>query len=338
MQILFCDTLLSVRLIYLLKVTLNLIRFVIPILLIVKITIDVYKGILNGNDEKQEILKKSSSRIIAAILIFLVPTLISLLFSFIGTFDDSGNTYKTTFANCYNSVNQELLSELKKIEDEKLNTEDQEARKNDEIYKANYEAYLKNVEELAMKSALDSQSSGSSGSYHSNLTDMNKQNSVYIQNGVFYKPQYKSGVRTTFSGRGCPSNPLNQGYNNKYGYNNYFYTMLQNLIEGAKKAGYNLGISDEGCRSYATQVSYYKKFETGRAARPGRSNHGWGIASDVTFYINATKTCGRSRTRSNCPGMAWVHDHAKDYGLHFPLLNASYKEDWHIEPINLKTY
>ena len=337
MQILFCDTLLSVRLIYLLKVALNLIRFVIPILLIIKITLDVYKAIINGNDEKQEILKKSSTRILAAVIIFLVPTLISLLFSFISTFSGEGNTYKTSFTSCYTSVNQELLSKLKKIEDDKLSEKEEEERKNSEIYKANYEAYLKQVAENAIKNALNNQTSSQS-SYSSNITDMNKQNSVYIQNGVFYKPQYKSGVSSTYSGKGCPNNPLNQGYNNKYGYNNYFYTMLQNLIEGAKKAGYNLGISAQGCRSYATQESYYKKYEKGRAARPGRSNHGLGIASDVTFYVNATKKCGSSRNYSNCPGMKWVHDHAKDYGLHFPLLNASYKEDWHIEPMNLKTY
>lgn len=339
MQVLFCDTLLSVRMVYFLKIAINIIRFLIPILLIFKLTLDIYKGILNGNDEKREILRKSSNRIIAAVLIFLVPTLISLLFSFISTFSSEGKTYKTTFTSCYNSVNQELIDKLKKIEDEKLNKEDEEARIKSEIYKANYEAYLKQNEEKAKKAALDSQTGGGeTTNYNSNLTDMNKQNGVYIQNGVFYKPKYKSGVSSTYSGKNCPSNPLSQGYNNKYGYNNYFYTMLENLIAGAKKAGYNLGISSQGCRSYTTQENYYKKFEKGRAARPGRSNHGWGIASDVTFYINETKKCGGSRTRSNCPGMAWVHDHAKDYGLKFPLLNASYKEDWHIEPLNLKTY
>ena len=339
MQILFCDTLLSVRLIYLLKVALNLIRFVIPILLIIKITLDVYKGILNGNDEKQEILKKSTTRILAAIIIFLVPTFISLLFSFIGTFSSEGQTYKTTFTSCYNHVDIELVNKLKEIENAKLDEEAAAARKNTEIFKANYEAYLRQTEEAAQKAALDNQSGVSSSStYQSNLTDMNKQNSVYIQNGVFYKPKYTSGKPSTYSGKNCPSNPLTQGYNNKYGYNNYFYTMLQNLIDGAKKAGYNLGISEQGCRSYSKQESYYKNYEKGRAAKPGRSNHGWGIASDVNFYKNATSACSGPRTRSNCPGMAWVHDHAKDYGLHFPLLNASYKEDWHIEPMNLKTY
>ena len=115
--------------------------------------------------------------------------------------------------------------------------------------------------------------------------------------------------------------------------------MTENLIEAAKKAGYNLKLSSQGCRTYETQQDYYSRMEKGRAASPGKSNHGWGIASDVTFYKNATETCGNQRTRENCPGMAWVHDNAPNYGLHFPLVNSStYKEDWHMEPINLESY
>ena len=38
------------------------------------------------------------------------------------------------------------------------------------------------------------------------------------------------------------------------------------------------------------------------------------------------------------PSMGWAHKNAYKFGLTFPLLNASYKEDWHIEPINKSTY
>lgn len=341
MQILFCDTLLSVRLVYYLKLALNIIRFVVPILLIIKISLDVYKNMINGID-RQELVKKENNRIIATIIVFLIPTFVGIFLSFLGAINNN-TSYKVTFATCYNNVNKDLLTQIEKIENDKLNSEDEKLRKQNEIYMANYKAMMKQNDEIVKKnkqnSQTDSKTPSSSGTnYNSNLTDMNKQNQVYVKNGVFYKPKYKSGDSNTYSGKNCPSNPSSQGYNNKYGYNNYFYTMLQNLIAGAKKAGYNLDISTQGCRSYATQESYYKSMEKGRAARPGKSNHGWGIASDVTFYKNSSNRCSGSRTRENCPGMAWVHDHAADYGLHFPLLHASYKEDWHIEPINLKTY
>ena len=320
MQILFCDTLLSVRMIYLLKVAINVMRFVVPILLIIKITTTVYKGILSGNDEKQEILKKSVTKIIAAVIIFLVPTLISLLFTFIGTFSTEGTNYKTNFMTCYNSVNQELLNTLKKQEEERKNSEDNKTNEQNEIYKANYEAYQKALKEKAEKNAQNNQGNGGS-SYSSNLTDMNKQNSVYVKDGVFYVPK-------TASGKNCPTNPLSQGYNNKYGYNNHFWDMLSKMVEDSKKAGYNLKPNNQGCRSYQDQVNLRKKKGT-IAAIPGNSLHGWGIASDLVFYKDMEHTC----SGKSCPGRNWAHEHAAQYGLEFLK-----SEEWHIQPINRKKY
>ena len=310
MQILFCDTLLTVRLIYLLKVALNVMRFVVPILLIVKMTTSLYKSILTGNDEKQEILQKASTKIFAAIIIFLVPTLIGLLFSLIG----EGKSYKESFATCYNSVNQELLKSVKKADEEKRKTLEEEENKNNEIYKANYEAYQKSLKEQAEKNS-------SNSNYSSNLTDMSKQNSVYVKDGVFYVPK-------TASGKNCPTDPLNQGYNNKYGYNNHFWDMLSKMVEDSKKAGYNLKPNSQGCRSYQAQVAL--KAKKGKiAATPGYSLHGWGIASDLTFYKDMEHTC----TGTSCPGRNWAHEHAAEYGLYFIK-----SEEWHIQPANYKKY
>ena len=105
--------------------------------------------------------------------------------------------------------------------------------------------------------------------------------------------------------------------------------MLTNLQTAAAEAGYKFTYSHQGCRSYSAQVSTAKKYanEPGRAAKPGNSNHGWGVASDLDFESSKARE--------------WVHAHAKEYGLHFPLYGKDYKgyqEPWHIEPINLKTY
>ena len=334
MQILFCDTLLSVRLIYYLKIAMNVLRFGVPFILIIKITIDVYKGIIHTNDDRQEIYRRAAKRVIAAILIFLVPTFIGILFSFMGVFSNANENYQKNFLTCYNDADLELIDLLERNEEERLNAEEQVRLQQELLDYANYEALYKSIQENANKSNF----TGAGSTYSSNLTDMNKQNGVYIQNGVFYRPKFREGDPSTYSGKGCPSNPKSEGYNNEYGYNNYFYTMLINLVEGAKRAGYNLGISEQGCRSYKTQEDYYRDMESGRAAVPGKSKHGWGIASDVKFYKDATNKCKGTKTRENCPGMAWVHDHAKDYGLCFPLLNADYKEDWHVEPINVENY
>ena len=86
--------------------------------------------------------------------------------------------------------------------------------------------------------------------------DSNLQNSVYVLDGVFYYPKYVYKNKTTYSGMNCPNDPLKAGYNNPYGYNNYFYTRLTNFIEEANKNGYKITMSTQGCRSYETQKHY----------------------------------------------------------------------------------
>ena len=163
-------------------------------------------------------------------------------------------------------------------------------------------------------------------------------NTVYVKNGVFYYQGYVSGNYNTYYGTHCPSNPLKEGYNNPYGYNNYFYNRLTKFIEDAGKNGYKITMSEQGCRSYQTQVYYYKTMTPGRAAPPGWSFHGLGIASDLEFYGGNGYPCPYGRTDNSCPSMGWAHKNAYKYGLVFPLLNASYKEDWHVEPVNKQSY
>lgn len=174
--------------------------------------------------------------------------------------------------------------------------------------------------------------------YYLHETDLNKQNMVYVENGVFYYPSYIYGNNSTYSGMYCPNNPQDNGYNNPYGYNNYFYTRLTKLIDDASKNGFKITLSTQGCRHYNTQVYYYNTMESGRAASPGFSLHGFGIASDLEFYNMDGSVCSGYRTDYTCPSMGWAHANAINYGLSFPLLNASYKEDWHIEPLNKMKY
>ncbi|MBR3660667.1 MAG: hypothetical protein IKN63_02055 [Bacilli bacterium] len=115
MQILFCDTLLSVRIVYYVKVLVNLIRFLIPLGLLFKITLDLYKGIISANDEKSELIKKTGTRITAAVIIFLIPTFIGLFLSLINEFTDT-SSYKDSFYSCYKSADSDLIKELEEKE------------------------------------------------------------------------------------------------------------------------------------------------------------------------------------------------------------------------------
>ena len=320
MQILFCNNLLSVRIVYLFKTFLNIIRFVIPIVLIIKTVIDIYKGIIS-TDDKQEIIKHIGNRIIASILIFLLPTVISVLISFIGMIGANVTDSETSFSTCYNSMNKNVLKHYIEEEEKRLDDEAEKDKQEGDLYKANLKA------EYDRRQPINPNNNNSSGTYSSNITDMNMQNHVYIQNGTFYYPN------DIPSGQNCDGfNPSTNGYNS------YFYDMLTKFVDAAKKAGHIINIPNDGCRSYSTQQNLSSKYANtpGRAATPGKSKHGWGLACDLSFKGNGC-TFG-NRTESSCASMAWAHQHASEYGLEFNLLNASYKEDWHIQPINLKGY
>ncbi len=317
-QILLCEDPGVLRVIYLVKIALNIIRYVLPIVLILKVSLDIYKNILAGDTDKESIVKKVGNRIVACIIVFCIPTIIKLLFSLLGNVDIGNIQGKDSFLVCFNEASRDLIEELEEIKAEKLSEEEEQKRIEDSVNVQKFYA------ELEATSEYNKQHMSTEGStWNSHLTDLNKQNGVYVKDGVFYKPKGASG-------KNCPEgDATKKGYRNKYGYNDYFFDMLTNLQNAAKAAGYKFTYSNDGCRSYDAQVATYKKYanEPGRAAKPGNSNHGWGVAADLDFASSAARK--------------WVHAHAKEYGLHFPLYGSNYKgyqEPWHIEPINLKTY
>jgi LAS superfamily LD-carboxypeptidase LdcB len=123
----------------------------------------------------------------------------------------------------------------------------------------------------------------------------------FQRGGVFYRPSGTSGLAGS---QGSGPKGLQSG----------FSSMLLAMLQDARKAGYSIGFS--GWRSYEEQVRL-KKQKPNLAATPGRSNHGWGLASDLSYGSAAAQR--------------WVHANAARYGLRFPM---SY-EPWHIEPLRM---
>ena len=91
------------------KLFLNGVRYVIPIILIVIGTVDLAKAVLAKDDEatKKE-QKHLVTRVIYAVVIFLIPTIVIVLFNVLGksTTDDynaeSGFSWKT-WSDCWNN-------------------------------------------------------------------------------------------------------------------------------------------------------------------------------------------------------------------------------------------
>lgn len=139
-----------------------------------------------------------------------------------------------------------------------------------------------------------------------------------VKDGKYYKtvvPLSSSCNVSAFSG-------------NPYGLEPSFYANIIALIEEGKAKGCNASIIS-GHRTYQKQAYLYNCYKTKKcnngnlAAAPGRSNHEYAIAADLRYHPK-TSAC-----------LSFYHNTSKKYGLHFPLLHASFPEDWHIEPINI---
>ncbi len=102
-----CDNAGFLKAMSLIKTALEIIKFAIPIALIVWIAIDLFKTMVNP-DSKDE-LKKIGIKAFAAIIVFLIPTIVQ---GVLGIFDNvTGNTdYKVS--NCFSNANSDCLKKI----------------------------------------------------------------------------------------------------------------------------------------------------------------------------------------------------------------------------------
>jgi LAS superfamily LD-carboxypeptidase LdcB len=88
---------------------------------------------------------------------------------------------------------------------------------------------------------------------------------------------------------------------------------LTRMISDAEKAGVHIGITDS-YRPYAEQVDLARRkglySQGGLAAKPGTSEHGWGMAADLDL---------------NAKALAWVRENGSKYGFY----NTAPRESWH---------
>lgn len=316
-----CSNLDFLRVIYFVKGSLLIVRALVPIILIVMATIDIYKVVIKTNEKPT---KTILNRFIAAFFVFFIPTFINVVLNTLGQ-SDIGESVCWINAN---EINIKLLTKKREIELEALkvaeNKRNEELKAQREKNEKAYEESKKRAEEVKKNNNINSSSSNYNEVMNNNYLENGKDGKVVVENGIFYTPNtYTSGTAGT-SGSG------------PYGYNIYFYNRLQKFMEVAAKQGYGISPSTTSFgawRSYENQMYFWNCYQTkscnggNLAATPGKSNHGWGVASDLNFSSNSAKY--------------WAHDNAKKYGLSFPLCNnvrvsSNCKEDWHIEPLNVQ--
>ncbi|MFI5896391.1 D-alanyl-D-alanine carboxypeptidase family protein [Actinoplanes sp. NPDC051513] len=88
---------------------------------------------------------------------------------------------------------------------------------------------------------------------------------------------------------------------------------LTRMMADAEKDGVHIGITDS-YRPYTEQVDLARRkglySQGGLAAKPGTSEHGWGMAADLDL---------------NAKALAWVRENGAKYGY----FNTASRESWH---------
>ena len=121
-----CDTLGFLRVMSLIRTILTIIKFLIPIGLIVWIAIDLFKNVINP--ETKDGVKKIGIRFGAAIVIFLIPTIVS---GILKLFDGITGNPNYEASKCYSNATSSCLATINAY----VNCEDQVGNEQKECLK-----------------------------------------------------------------------------------------------------------------------------------------------------------------------------------------------------------
>jgi len=135
-----CENILFLRLLSYFYIIMDISRFAVPIILMIKVTMDTVKKMADEKDEKYK--EKVTKRIVAAIVFFLVPTFVNIFLSFMETLTGMKFNYSECKANIKNiDYYIELAEEKKDLEHEQENIK---AKENYKIYQANLKNSIQN--------------------------------------------------------------------------------------------------------------------------------------------------------------------------------------------------
>ena len=97
----YCTNPNILKIIMLVRTVLRIIIYIIPVILIVLIIIDFSKAVIGGEKELNKALSISIKRMISAVVIFFIPTIVNLVFSLISS--------NNSILNCYTNATSEKI-------------------------------------------------------------------------------------------------------------------------------------------------------------------------------------------------------------------------------------
>jgi D-alanyl-D-alanine carboxypeptidase len=169
----------------------------------------------------------------------------------------------------------------------------------------------------AKTSSATSTDPASGGSFATALADaMGTQSSTASAGPAKSYPLNSKGIPTELVGYGngkIPANALEKVGNTNHKLWAPAAESLTKMISDAKAQGVHIGITDS-YRSYSEQVDVARRkglySQGGLAAKPGTSEHGWGMATDLDL---------------NNKAQAWMRANGEKYGF----VENTPREPWH---------
>ena len=146
-----CNNSNALSVIYMLKTGLSILTsLIVPMILILMLSIEIGKIVLGKEDDNKKYMKGAFTKVIAAVLVYFVPTFVNLLFSVM-------EVSKSPIVACYNNANAETIEYLAAVE--KADYEFAKKQKAAEKKKAKEEreAYEKEREKIREENAKEAE-------------------------------------------------------------------------------------------------------------------------------------------------------------------------------------
>ena len=105
-----CETTSFLRLLYFVKLARMLLFIVVPIGLIITIILKLYKSVISGGEDIKEILPTSLKKVLATLILFIIPSVVSFIISF------TGMEFKDTYNTCLSNATLEKIDYYANVE------------------------------------------------------------------------------------------------------------------------------------------------------------------------------------------------------------------------------
>lgn len=178
-----CNSSGVLRLFYFLKIALSIILTILPIIVIIITIINIFKIVLDGkSDTMKSTLIISFKRILASIIVFLLPTIMNFIFT-------SLVDMNIDFATCITNANLDYIKEREKEEklerDEEYQKRVQERKEYELLQQAKQEQIRQEREEYNNGGELEGEvlTSGTSGTYFAPLQNSKGGSSASVTGG-----------------------------------------------------------------------------------------------------------------------------------------------------------